>query len=88
MMPATCRDCRYWKPGPTEKLAGECRRNPPVALMFSDGPETHFPTANADDWCGEISIPARCAATYRDGDATLPCGKLAGHTSPCGPRAA
>lgn len=79
-----CGACRYWKPGPTIGLVGECRRRPPVLLMFSDRPETHFPEANREDWCGEwVSFPT-CSGSFTQDQAMVPCQRRVGHTGACG----
>jgi hypothetical protein len=50
-----CSTCRYWR-------KNTCRRYPPLIVqtvsgtavwVSDDGPETHWPRTDADDWCGE-----------------------------------
>lgn len=80
----SCRHCVYWKPGATEGLAGECRAHAPVVLMFSDGAESHFPEANADDWCGECLNRPRCGGTVGVSPNVVGCKRERGHDGPCG----
>jgi hypothetical protein len=53
----TCSKCAYWNS--QEASEGECRRQPPQAIIFKVNDtvtyETRFPTTKAEDWCGEFS---------------------------------
>lgn len=48
-----CENCRYWRRGRTDQMAGECRRQPPVATTNGDWPGRVFPSLFTEDWCGE-----------------------------------
>lgn len=40
--------CTFWHPS-----SGQCRVAAPVVISTVGGPETHWPTTEADGWCGE-----------------------------------
>jgi len=81
-----CRTCRHWKPAALN-FAGECRQKPPVVLMFSDAPETHYPRVNGDDWCSDWGGYPTCSGSYQVADHGLSrCQLRVGHDGNCGPR--
>jgi len=52
----SCSNCKYWKA--TDPDIGECRRYPPVAIVWEDlrlPQPTHsvLPIVKSDGWCGE-----------------------------------
>jgi len=54
--------------------------------MFSDAPETHFPAANGDDWCGEFTSEPTCSGMYQVADHGMArCQRRIGHGGACGP---
>lgn len=49
-----CELCKYWLR--LEGLdAGECHRNPPVAIGESMHVSTEWPQTSPENWCGEWS---------------------------------
>lgn len=53
----TCEKCLHWNKVETDQ--GECRRQPPQAIIFKVNEEvkyeTRFPTTQSSDWCGEFA---------------------------------
>jgi len=69
----TCETCRFWKPEETEPDFGECRRLPPISVLYewteADGEEertwlSRVPETYGDFWCGEHK--ERAASTTVD----------------------
>lgn len=59
-----CETCMFWsksnfksmEPSPIDgrRHEGECRKNSPVQVNFSDGRAyTAWPSTDSNDWCGE-----------------------------------
>lgn len=52
----TCSKCTHWNA--TTDVEGECRRQPPQAIVFKVDEqtqfETRFPVTQSGDWCGEF----------------------------------
>lgn len=57
MQEPLCGGCRYWRPLPSDKGRGECRRHAPRLVEppspFEKHPLRVWPATLDSDWCGE-----------------------------------